>query len=335
MAELLFTTQVGARPDIADLIHITDAKATPITSMAKKGQEAVNATVQWQADAYKDPEFDGVMSNADATNFDNPADQRQMLEGRIQKFWRLSKVDDFSQNVSDVAGIGRKQEMARAIQKDLEHIKRDIESAIGSDHDSRLQGGGRPNLCRGLGMWYSNDAQGDQPVPADFRTPAASILTKSIGAVTAEDIQGFIESMYLQRGQPIDDILVCGTKVKAIFRKFTETQQGNANTAATLRTYNTDMTGKKIVDTVDVFEGDCGTLAIMLSLFLAKDNADPAVGLRRGYTLRPDDIEICYNRKPAFKPLPDLGGGPRGITDAVLCWKVYNSLGGGKLDLAA
>jgi hypothetical protein len=78
--------------------------------MAKKGADLTNGSVfSWQADSYNDPSFDGVLTNADVSTFADPAANRALLSGRAQKFRRSIKVDDFAQNVDNVAGVGKKR----------------------------------------------------------------------------------------------------------------------------------------------------------------------------------------------------------------------------------
>lgn len=332
MPELIFTEQVGVRQALSDLIAMTDVKSTPLVSMAVKDSEPLSNVFQWQADSYKDPEFDGVLSNKDVDSFDNPAEERVLLEGRVQKFRRVSKVDDFAENVNEVAGV--KSEMARAVKKDLEHIKRDLESAMCSDRDSQKQNGTNPNRCRGLGAWIQTGAQSDLPVPASQRPPSGSVVTTAIASMTSETIQDFIQSMYEQVGKPIQYVLLCGPTLKRKFTTFSQTQFGSTNVASSIRTFMQLAGDKKITQAVDVFEGDCGTLDLMLSLFLAKDQAS-GVGLRRGYAFDPDAVKLGYKRRPRFKPLEDQGGGPRGFTDAIAGWKIGSPLGMGKIDPSA
>ena len=88
----------------------------------------------------------------------------------------------------------------------------------------------------------------------------------------------------------------------------------------------------KIVSTVDIFEGDFGTLELIPSLFLAQDATGAsasAVKNGRGYVLDMDMVELRYNRKPRYQELEDRGGGSRGIVDAIcaLCVKSPLALG--------
>ena len=333
MAATLITGQTGIRQDLSDLIAVVDAKTCPVVSMAKKGSEPINPLTQWQADGYNSVTVPaGVLSNADVTSADfiDNAANRVLLSARIQKFREVPSVDDLAQNVSEVAGVGKRREMARAVTKSLEQIKRKMEAAFCSDQESVEQSGATPYKTRGLGKWIQNGAQTDLPVNASYRTPTTSVNTTATAALTENDIQNMLQSIYEQTGKGQTYSLVCGPTLKRQFTAFTRTQFASTNVASAIRVLN-QKDESKIVSTVDIFEGDFGTLELIPSLFLAKDAiVNPAaVQNGRGYVLDMDMIELRYNRKPRFQELEDQGGGPRGIVDAIcaLCVKSPLALG--------
>ena len=324
MSQGLVHPAVGLRQDLADVISVVDAKNTPISSMAKKGADLTNGSVfSWQADAYNDPSFDGVLTNADVSTFDDPAKNRALLSGRAQKFRRSIKVDDFAQNVDNVAGVGKKKEMARGVSRSLVEIARDIESAIASDNDSQEQSGSTPFKTRGLGRWVTDAAQGDLPVPANFRTPASSLNSSSMATLTEANVQSVLQSIYTVTGQINTMVLVCGPELKRKFTEFTRFATGSdAAAELSIRTFTQPTEARKITAKVDTFEGDFGTISLLPSLFNAKDQNE-ATQLRRGYLLDPNTIELRYGRRPRFQELEDQGGGPRGLIDAIcalVCW---------------
>lgn len=334
MAATLITNQTGIREDLSDLIAVVDAKTCPVVSMAKKGSEPINPLTQWQADAFASTTVPtGVLSNADITSSDfiDNAANRAILSARIQKFREVPSVDDLAQNVSQVAGIGKKREMAKAVTKSLEQIKRSMEAAFCSDQESQEQSGASPYLTRGLGKWIQNGAQTDLPVAAAYRTPSASVNTTATASLTESDVQDMLQSIYEQTGKVSTYSLICGPNLKRAFTGFTRTQFASTNVAAAIRTLNQDAEAKKITSTVDIFEGDFGTLELIPSLFLAKD-ASTAEQLSRGYVLDMDMVELRYNRKPRYQELEDRGGGSRGIVDAICALCVKSPLGLGKFD---
>jgi len=334
MAELLITNQVGAREDLADLIAVADQKSTPLLSMAKKSKDPTNPLFSWLVDAMNEPVLTGVLSNQDATTFSNQAANRARLYGRIQKMWRLPKVDDLAESVSQVAGIGRKREMARSVTRALQELARDLESVFCSDQDSAEQAGNTPYQTRGLGSWINNAAQSDSgtAVPAAYRTPAASISGTGVGtnSITDSVIQGLLQSLYEQCGKNKSYTLLCGPTLKRRFTGFQQVQFGNENTGAVVRTFNQDSADMSYMAKVDLFVGDFGELALTPSLFLAKDQV-AATQLRRGYILDMDGVSIRYNRRPRYMPLDDEGGGPRGIVDTIAALQVDNPLVHGKI----
>jgi Family of unknown function (DUF5309) len=333
MAATLITSQTGIRQDLSDLIAVVDAKTCPVISMAKKGAEPINPLTQWQADAFNAATVPaGVLSNTDVSSSDfvDNAENRVLLSARIQKFREVPSVDDLAQHVSEVAGIGKKKEMARAVSKSLEQMKRSMEAAFCSDQEGVEQSGATPYKTRGLGKWIQNGAQSDLPVNAAYRTPTASINTTVTASLTENNIQDMLQSLYEQTGKSQTYSLVCGPALKRQFTSFTRTQFASTNVASAIRVLN-QKDSSKIVSSVDIFEGDFGTLELIPSLFLAKDATVNAAAVQngRGYVLDMDMVELRYNRKPRFQELEDRGGGPRGIVDAIcaLCVKSPLALG--------
>jgi hypothetical protein len=323
MSQGLVHPAVGLREDLADVISVVDAKNTPVSSMAKKGQDLSNGSVfSWQADSYNDPSFDGVLTNADVSTFADPAANRALLSGRAQKFRRSIKVDDFAQNVDNVAGVGKKKEMARGVSRSLVELARDIESAICSDNDSQEQSGAAPFKTRGLGSWIGGTAT-DLPIPAAYQTPAGSINNTAMSSLTEANVQSMLQSIYTVTGQINTMVLVCGPELKRKFTEFTRFATGSDSAQElSIRTFTQPTEARKITAKVDTFEGDFGTISLLPSLFNAKDQNE-ATQLRRGYLLDPNMLELRYGRRPRFQELEDQGGGPRGLIDAIcalVCW---------------
>jgi hypothetical protein len=322
MSQGLVHPATGLREDLADVISVIDQKNTPVTSRIKSGSDLTNGSVfSWQADSYNDPSFDGVLTNADVTTFDDPAKNRVLLSGRAQKFRRSIKVDDFAQNVDNIAGVGKKKEMARGVSRALIELKRDMESAFCSSNDSQEQSGTNPYKTRGLGSWISSSAQTDLPVPASFRTPSASINTTATSSLTESDVAAVLQSVYEQTGTIDTMDLVTGPNLKKRFSEFTRYSSGS-NTALSTRQYTASLNDRTVISTVDTYIGDFGTINLVPTLFNAKDAA-AAVQSARGYLLNMDMLEIRYGRRPRFQELEDQGGGPRGLIDAIaalVCW---------------
>lgn len=324
MPGLIETDQVGKREDLSDLISVVDAKETPVSSLLPKGKALSNSLFEWQADAYDDPNTDGVLDGADVTTFSNKSENRAKLSGRVQKMRRSWMVSDLSENLSNVAGLASEKASAKA--KCILELKRDIESVICSDNDSQEQDGTSTYKTRGLGKWIQNGAQTDLPVPAAFRTPTASINTTAMASLTETLVQDVLESVYNESGKKGSYIMPCGTKLKRAFSGLAQYVPDKASHLAVRRVSQAkpDM----IVNTVSVYEGDFGTVTLLPSLFLANGTADAPT--RRGYLMTPDQAEIRFLRQPGGMELENKGGGPRGYADTILALCVKNPLGMGK-----
>lgn len=315
-------TVKGQKQDLSDAMVLIEPGDTPIFSMCKKGKEPANVLFQWPVDRYDSPNTDGVLANAAVTTYADKHANRELLSGRVQKVRRAFQVDDFVENVADLAGVGKKQAFNKAAAKSLVELKIDIESVLGSDNDSvaaagNQASGGTANQTRGLGSWISSSAQADTAtaVPAAYRTPAGSINTTAPGSLTESAVIDVLESMFTVRRQRRNYDLVCGTALKKAFSGFIRTQTGSTNVMSSIRTFTQDLESKKIVNVIDIYESDFGTLSLHPSVYLG--GADAASKAARGYVLDMDLVEIRFNRKPNMEKLPVDGAGPRGYVDAI------------------
>ena len=325
MAATPITTVKGQREDLSDAMVLIEPGDTPLFSMCKKAKEPANVLFQWPADRYNDPQTAGVFASDDVTSFDDQHANRVLLSGRIQKVRRAFQVDDLVEQVSDLAGVGRKQAFNKSAAKALVELKIDIEAIMGSDNDSQVQSGAAPYKTRGVGSWISSTAQSDlaTAVDAAFRTPAASINTTATTSLTENNVIDVLQSIYGVRRARRNYDLVCGVALKRAFTNFIRTQSASTNVMSTVRTFGSNAEDKKIVNTIDIYEGDFGILSLHVSTYLAH-GAAAAVSAARGYVLDMDLVSIGFNRKPRMEELEDRGGGRRGFCDAIFGVAVSN-----------
>jgi hypothetical protein len=219
--------------------------------------------------------------------------------------------------------------MARGVSRALIELKRDMESAFCSDNESQEQAGVTPYKTRGLGNWINNSAQTDLPVPTAFRTPSASVDANATSSLTEAQVAAVLQSVYEQTGTIESMDLVCGPNLKKRFSEFTRYTSGGANTALSTRQYTAPLNDRTIINAVDAYIGDFGSITLVPTLFNAKDQA-AAVSSARGYLLNFDMLESRYGRRPRFQELEDQGGGPRGLVDAIAALVCWNPKGLGK-----
>lgn len=330
----------GAREELADYIAVVDAKSTPFTSMAPKGKDIGNMQFSWQVDSYGAPQITGTPDGADVTvaagATSNASSSRTRLWNCGQVFRRNHRTG-FIAEASTVAGVGT-SETSRAVAKRLVELKRDMESVFTNVNLAAQQEDNTPlpYITASLGQWITV-APGTAPVlgkpTAAFSTPSASIDTTATASLTESNIQNVLTSIYGQTGVFRDYDLICGTTLKRAFTQLTagvnttQVSTVTAASAASIRTFNTDLSGDVYKASIDIFEGDFGTLRLHPTTFLI-DNASASKPYK-GYVIPFEMTEIRYVKLPEVKDLPDAGGGPIKMVQAIAGLVVKNPLGFG------
>ena len=296
-------------------------------SMLKKGRAPKASYTEWVVDDLSDPVLTAVEEGSDVSSFANPGANRARIGNHVQRQDRSWSVSDLEELVEDAAVANQ---VATAKSKKLIELRRDMASVIGSDQANQAGGGGSGAAkCRGMGQWVNNTAQTNNPVPASFLTPAASINTTAAASFAESDVNGVLESIYSQTGTLENFKLFAGTSLKKEFSDFSRT--GSANGVYRV---NEDVSSNKITRNVLRYEGDFGTLDVITDLFLAKDGSAASQGMR-GYVINPDLVEVAFADGPSHYDLEDEGGGPRGFYKAWYTLRVKNPLGLGKFAATA
>ena len=331
MAQLYERSQVGKREDLADYISLVDAKDTPFVAMAPKGSKPGNTYLQWQADNFPATATTGTVDGTDVTSSDyqNLNSGRALLANYVQVFRRPVRVSPLSVDVSIVAGL--KDELAGMVAKGITLMKRDMEATFLSANDGQADNGTNPYLTKAMGTWISTSGGSTPAVPSAFRTPSASIVGGSAASTTLDEsmVQGLLTSIWGQTGTFRDYDGIVGSSVKRAFTNllFTTSQNANTNTASSIRTFNREADAETFLSSVDVFEGDFGRIRLHPDAFM------PAA--YKGYVIPMDLCEILYSSLPEVKDLPDYGGGPARLIEAVAGLVVKNPLAFGKFDFSS
>jgi len=205
-------------------------------------------------------------------------------------------------------------------------------------------------------------------VPAGYKTPAASVLesdatkndfetilnaagTTTSANLTEDQVNTVLQSVYEQTGKISTKTLLCGPNLKKRFKDFTAVSTGAAGAATVARTYGANLADKKVISTVDVYEGDFGTIQLVPTLWNAfhtmasgtagakahvwsgtvasgtNHNAGANPNLSYGYLLDMDLLELRFHQLPQVQPLPNQGAGERFAVDAIAGLCVKNPLG--------
>jgi hypothetical protein len=328
----------SAREDLADYIAIVDAKSTPFVSMAPKGRDIGNMQFSWQVDNYGAPVLAGVVDGTDVTvaSASNPVVNRTRLNNYGQAFRRDLRIG-FIAETQDVAGVT--DELANGIAKKLVEIKRDMESTfLCTNQAAQADNGTNPYLTGSMGNWLNNTNASNIGACASgspFLPASGAVDTTASASFTEATAQNVLTAIYSATGTFRDYDCILGTTLKRAFTNLTSsgvTQVVNANSiaATSVRTFNQDLSSDTFKASIDLFEGDFGRLILHPTTFLGGKNSTAlSAQAFKGYVIPMDMVEVRYAKLPQVKTLPDAGGGPARLVEAIAGLVVKNPSGFG------
>lgn len=344
--------QIGKREELADYIAVVDARSTPFISMAPKGKDIGNQTFSWQVDTYDAPKFGGVVDGTDVTLVADATSNASALRDRYsnyaQVFRRVHRTG-FVAETSNVAGVGT-SETARAVAKRLVELKRDMETTFTAVNQAAvIESSGTPTAQKtaSLGAWLTstNSAGIGAPVSgSQFVINANAITTTNSTALTESTVQGMLAGIYTNTGVYRDYDLLCGTALKTGYTNLCNPSVpisgGNTNTyppLAGIRTFNKEISDQTLSSSIDIFEGDFGRLSLSPTTFIGWNSSGTTFTPLpyKGYIIPFDMVEVRYAKLPEVKDLPDAGGGPIKLIQAIAGLVVKNPAGFGMHNGAA
>jgi hypothetical protein len=328
----------SAREDLADYIAIVDAKSTPFVSMAPKGRDIGNMQFSWQVDNYGAPVLAGVVDGTDVTvaSASNPVVNRTRLNNYGQAFRRDLRIG-FIAETQDVAGVT--DELANGIAKKLVEIKRDMESTfLCTNQAAQADNGTNPYLTGSMGNWLNSTNASNIGACASgspFLPASGAVDTTASASFVEATAQNVLTAIYSATGTFRDYDCILGTTLKRAFTNLTAsgtTTTANSSTiaATSVRTFNQDLSSDTFKASIDLFEGDFGRLILHPTTFLGGKNSTAlSAQAFKGYVIPMDMVEVRYAKLPQVKTLPDAGGGPARLVEAIAGLVVKNPSGFG------
>ena len=251
--------------------------------------------------------FAGVSEGEDVQSFTNQAANRTRLGNYVQKLRRSFMVSDLQQLV-DTAGVSN--EYANAESKAVRELKRDFEAAICSSQDRQAEAGaGTPYKTRGMFKWLG---VGGQPsdVPADFQ----NVANDTTATQTETTFNTVLQELYEANGMPGGQLtLIAGPSLKSQISDFSRA------IASVQSTYQVTQTAesKKITLSVNLYDGDFGTVAIVPSVFLLRTSGSATVAGDAGLLIDPEYVSVFTLKAESRSELEDQGGGQRGFASLI------------------
>ena len=328
----------SAREDLADYIAIVDAKSTPFVSMAPKGRDIGNMQFSWQVDNYGAPVLAGVVDGTDVTvaSASNPVVNRTRLNNYGQAFRRDLRIG-FIAETQDVAGVT--DELANGIAKKLVEIKRDMESTfMCTNQAAQADNGTNPYLTGSMGNWLNSTNASNIGACASgspFLPASGAVDTTASASFTEATAQNVLTAIYSATGTFRDYDCILGTTLKRAFTNLTAgvaklNDVTNSVSQTAVRTFNQELSSDTFKSSIDIFEGDFGRLILHPSTFVGgKTSTALTAQAFKGYVIPMDMVEVRYAKLPQVKDLPDAGGGPARLVEAIAGLVVKNPSGFG------
>ena len=172
----------------------------------------------------------------------------------------------------------------------------------------------------------------------------APIWTGAATTITEEVVQNVLQGMYDNTGSVREYTGLVGTTLK---RKFTNLASTNTVQSTLVdadgagdgadfrapgiaadrtRVVSKDQGSKSYVSSIDIFEGDFGTITLVPDHYV--DNA------ANGYIIPFDEVEMAVHTAPNISELTNNGGGERRLLRAIMGLKVFNPLAFGRFRCA-
>lgn len=298
------TTQgaaVGNREDLSNELAMLAPEKTPLLSLCAKGK-ATSTFCEWSADKLDDVSTAGISEGADVTSFDDKFASRARLGNYVQIFRKPWLVSNLQNAVSTAAPANAAAAQAKSIME----LKRNIEARLCSNSDRTVENGaGTPYTTRGLGDWL--DSAGPSDVPADYRTPTASIHTS--GAFTEAGLNNILGSIFSKTGDMSNVTLIANVALRKVIANFSRIDDATTSSY----TINEDAGSKKITLAVNVFDSDFG----IVNVVNANPDCMPAAATNEGYVVNPSYLAFNTLIPMGSQQLENQGGGERGYVEAV------------------
>ena len=304
---------IGNREDLSNELSLLAPEETPLLSLCSKGK-ATSTFHEWNVDKLDSVSTAGIAEGADVTAFDDKFASRARLGNYVQIMRKPWLVSSLQNSVTSAAPANAAAAEAKAIRE----LKRNIEATICSNNDRTVEdGAGTPYAMRGLGDWI--DSAGPTDVPADYRTPAASILGAT---VTETTLNGAIGSIFSKSGEIQNLTLLANVALRKVISGFTRTE---GTTTATTYNVNQDAASKRVTLSVTIFDSDFG----MVNMVNANPDCMPGASTNEGYIVNPKFLGFNTLIPMGSQRLENQGGGERGYIEAVgtLCVKHPQAFG--------
>ena len=310
----LYESEIEVKQRVVDGVFNLNSKETPFLSQLKDGGRTANILCTNTVDEYGEEQFDGVMEGADVTAFDKE------VREKVQAYCQILRTSWGITDLADVTGIEHMPaEKGTQRMKALIRLKRKMAFAAAGVQDTRLQSGQATSYrMRGAFSWLDPAAQGVLPVPAGYRP--ASQFAGVLDDWKPSELEALLAAASEQISEPVVLQGHVGIALKGRMSTWGQRDEEASSGELARQVYNLDGAKKELLQVVDRFVFDAGTVFTIPNFNLARNIES---GAATDYTSRSGIFVIPKMWVKRFmlpfvqRDLPDLGGGPRGYAKCI------------------
>ena len=278
----------GNREDLSDMLFDVSPTETPFITATKKGS-ATGTAHDWLTDVLEDAADNAHIEGDDAAPQD--AAPRARLSNFTQILKKHAVVSGTQEKV--LKGGGIKSEMAYQVARRLKAMKRDAEKAMVGTPNAKVAG--NDTTAREIGSFESYMTSDTYFGGAAFAAPAgngADVGTAGTARAIDETIlKNALEALWNNSGGNENIQAICGSHVRGVISTFT----GSATRYVTTE-------DKKLVASIDVYDGDFHTVTITPDRYSAADSI---------FLLDSEYVKTCDLRGVSTKDLAVTGDSQR------------------------
>lgn len=319
----------GNREDLRNVLTILEPEDTPMTSMIRKTPGGTSTFSEIMCDTLRKPRKTGTKEGQDAGKGGNKAIKRARFgtyAHRVMDEFGVSDVQEIISKRGGVAGVSDEYGNAKA--KCVREVKRDLEAILCGDQEHH--GGDESEMVtRGAFNWLKITAQTSNPVPADFLTLAASVLSgvgTSVPLFTEAQFNGIGKSLKTVFGGKKEFSLLAGNNVVDTIDNFTRT---NTDTSHTRYQVQEQADEHEITLMVQIFESSFWRVNVVGTEFNKVSDTTGLGDANAALVIKPELWEMETFDPLHSADLPEKGGGPQGYVKAMVKLFCLNPKGGG------
>lgn len=308
---------VGNQEDWANYVTNVEMRDNIFLDWLPVGSKPVNPLFNFQAERFRTPRRNSHVDGRPFMEPFNAGDSRAQLKALIQWLDHGVAVSKLTQDVSNIAGIA--DELAREIPKALKEMATDAEVNMLEDNDGREDNKSVGYLTRGVGSWLSPNQQSLYPVDANFRPPAAQVVSTALGTLTEDAYRAQLQSVWEESKAGEKITTFCGSDWAKLISDWQYRLPGSSAASPTANpAVKVSFKDKTVTRTVRNYEGDFMDVEFVPNPWLVFLSGTASARKGRAYTLHRSKWELRWNQKPQVYKPEFKGGSYEAFMDMIL-----------------